>query len=172
VKDHVGAVAVSVDRSIVFGANWDTEAVYVWEFDGRLQRNLNGPELESRGLGVVGGGRGHAGLAVQDWKVVGDLLFASGLFRGPGVVPGTPQSRLMIFTSFSEPGFQCRTVSLPSPGGTELALEAMAISDGLVHFLAEDLGASNRIFRVSMADVMKRSVLHRQRVSQPGMLQE
>jgi hypothetical protein len=83
-NDHIGAVAVSADHRIVFGANWDTEAVYVWDFDGRLQRTLNGPELESRGLGIVSGANGRAGLAVQDWKVVGDRLFASGLFRGAG----------------------------------------------------------------------------------------
>src|SRR4029434_2783288 len=95
VNDHIGALAVSGDRRNVFGANWDTEAVYVWDFNGRLQRTLNNSELESRGLGVVSGANGRAGLAVQDWKVVGDRLFASGLFRGPGVTPESPQSRFM-----------------------------------------------------------------------------
>jgi hypothetical protein len=158
VNDHIGAVAVSVDRKIVFGANWDTEAVYMWDFDGRLQRTLKGLELEGRGLGVVSGVYARAGLAVQDWKVVGDQLFASGLFLGPGAVAESPQSRLMSFAGFSEPGCQQRSISLPKQDGTELAREAMAIADGRVHFLPEDLGASNRIFRVSLSDLMKRSM--------------
>ena len=158
VSDHIGALAVSADHEIVFGANWDTEAIYVWDFAGHLQRTLKGPDLESRGLGVVSGPNGRAGLAVQDWKVMGDRLFASGLFRGPGATPESPQSRLMSFADFSEPGFQRRSIALPKQNGTELAQEAMAISEGLVHFLPDDLGASNRIFRVSLADLMKRSV--------------
>src|SRR5262245_7449981 len=148
VNDHIGAVAVSAARRIVFGANWDSEAVYLWDFEGRLQRTMNGPELDSRGLGVISGVNGRAGLAVQDWKVVGDRLFASGLFRGPGVAPDSSQSRLISFVGFAELGFQRWSISLPKQNGTELGQEAMAISDGLVHFLPGDVGASNRIFRL------------------------
>jgi hypothetical protein len=36
-----------------------------------------------------------------------------------------------------------------------MAREAMAISNGAIYFLPEDLGASNRLFRVSLADLMK-----------------
>lgn len=158
VNDHIGAVAVSPGHKVVLGANWDTEAVYVWDFDGHLQRTLSGPELQSRGLGVVSGTKGRAGLAVQDWKVVDDRLFASGLYRGGGVVPEAPQSRLMSFADFAEPGFRRWSVTLPKQTGTELAREAMTISDGRVHFLPDDLGPSNRVFRVSLADLMKRSV--------------
>jgi hypothetical protein len=157
VNDHIGAVAVDKVRRVVYGANWDTESVYVWDFDGRLQRTLSGAGLESRALGVVGGADDRAGLAVQDWKVAGDRLFASGLFRGPGVVPEVPQSRLMSFSGFLTPEFQRWSIILPTQNGTELAREAMAISDGTAHFLPEDLGASNRIFRVSLADLMRRS---------------
>lgn len=155
VNDHIGAVAVSAARRIVFGANWDSEAVYLWDFDGRLQRTMNGPELDSRGLGVISGVNGRAGLAVQDWKVVGDRLFASGLFRGPGVAPDSSQSRLISFVGFAELGFQRWSISLPKQNGTELGQEAMAISDGLVHFLPGDVGASNRIFRLPLADLLR-----------------
>ena len=167
VSDHIGALAVSADHRIVFGANWDTETVYIWDFDGCLQRTLNGPELQSLGLGVVSGPNGRAGLAVQDWKMVGHRLFASGLFREPGVVRESPQSRLMSFAGFSEPGFQQRSIRLPKQNGTELAQEAMAILDGFVYFLPEDLGASNRIFRVSLADLKKRSISQDSRSSRP-----
>jgi Family of unknown function (DUF6454) len=155
VNDHIGAVAVSAGRRLIFGANWDTEVVYVWDFEGRLQQTLKGPELEARGLGVVSGVRRRAGLAVQDWKMIGDRLFASGLFRGAAVVPEPSQSRLVIFNDFSKPEFQQKSISLPKHDGTELAREAMAVSDGLINFLPEDLGPSNRIFQVSLPDLMR-----------------
>jgi len=157
VNDHIGAVAVAADRSLVFGANWDTETVYVWDLEGRLKRTLTGSALGQRGLGAVTGAERRAGVAVQDWKVVGDRLFASGLFRASGSAAVSPESRLMSFTSFLEPDFQRWIVALPLHEGTELAREAMAISDGAVHFLPEDLGATSRLLRVALADLLKRS---------------
>lgn len=157
VNDHIGALAVSTELKLVFGANWDTEAVYVWNFEGRWQRTLRGSELERRGLGVVNGPNGRAGLAVQDWKMMGGRLFASGLFRAPGVEPVSPQSRLMIFARFLEDGFEQQSIVLPTQKGVELGQEAMAISEGMIHFLPEDLAACNRIFRVAAADLFKRS---------------
>jgi hypothetical protein len=157
VNNHIGAVAVAVDRESVFGANWDTETVYVWDLKGRLQRTLTGSELGIRGLGATPGPDSRSGVAVQDWKVIGDRLFASGLFRAPGSQTVSPKSRLMSFSSFLEPDFQRRIVVLPLHEGTELAREAMAISDGMVHLLPEDLGATNRLFRVALADLLKSS---------------
>jgi hypothetical protein len=66
-------------------------------------------------------------------------------------------SRLCWFEHFLERDFQCRTVTLPRRDGVELAREAMAISDGSVYFLPGDLGASNRLFRVALAELKKRS---------------
>ena len=156
VSDHIGAVAVSTEHGLLFGANWDTEKVYVWDLKGSLQRTLRGDELGARGLGVVAGPEGRAGVAVQDWKVVGDRLYASGLFRSPKLAAASPASRLCWFEHFLEPDFQRRTVTLPRRDGIELAREAMAISGGSVYFLPEDLGASNRLFRVALAELTKR----------------
>lgn len=168
VDDHIGAVAVAPDRQLLFGANWDTERVYVWDFRGRLQRMLTGGELKARGLGVVAGDGGRSGLAVQDWKILGDRLYASGLFRAP---PGSPtlatENRLIGFTDFLAPDFLSRTVPLPRPKGIMLAREGMAISDGSVYFLPEDLGATNRLFRVSLADLWQRGTADSPRFSQP-----
>ena len=156
VNDHIGALAVAAESKLLFGANWDTEQVYVWDFKGRLQRTLTDVELKPRGLGVVTGAGARPGLAVQDWKFVGDRLHASGLFRAP---PGSPtaatENRLVWFTSFLAPSFQSRTVTLPRPKGVMLAREGMAVSAGKVHFLPEDLGVSNRLFRISAADLKK-----------------
>lgn len=167
VDDHIGAVAVAVDQGLVFGANWDTETVYVWDLKGRLQKTLNGQDMESRGLGVVSASNGRAGLAVQDWKVVDGRLFASGLLPSRGAVGVPPQSQLLFFTDFLASSFQRWSIVLPRQHGTELGQEAMAISDGLIHFLPEDLGASNRIFRMSLADVVKSGALQEARSSNP-----
>jgi hypothetical protein len=156
VSGHIGSVAVSTEHGLLFGANWDTEKVYVWDLKGQLQRTLSGDELEARGLGVVAGPAGRAGVAVQDWKVVGERLYASGLFGSPKSMLISQASRLCWFEHFLERDFQCRTVTLPRRDGVELAREAMAISDGSVYFLPGDLGASNRLFRVALAELTKR----------------
>ena len=157
VSDHIGAVAVSVERGILFGANWDTEKVYVWDLTGGLQRILDGDELKPRGLGVAAGVERREGVAVQDWKIVGDLLFASGLLRAAGSAPVSSVSRVCWFERFLEHDFQRGTVPLPRRDGTELAREAMAISAGIVYFLPEDLGPTNRLFRASLAELRERA---------------
>ena len=155
VNDHIGAVAVSVGQGFVLGANWDTEAVYVWDLRGRWQRTLDGSELESRGLGAVRDSGRRAGLAVQDWKMIGGRLFASGLRRVPGAMAASSEGQLLSWVGFLEPGFQGRAVVLPKPGEVELAREGMAVSDGLISYLPEDLGASNQVLRAAIADLMK-----------------
>lgn len=150
VNDHIGAVAVAAGHQWLLGANWDTEKVYVWNFKGHLQRTLTNSELKLRELGVQVGAEARAGVAVQDWKFIGERLFGSGLLRTSGA--GSTESRLICFTNFLEAGFQRWAVKLPLVNGTQLAREAMAISEGVVHFLPEDLGATNRMFRVSLTN--------------------
>lgn len=148
VSDHIGALAVSTEHRLVLGASWDTETVYVWDLQGRLQRKLTGVELEARGLGVSQERSRKPGVAVQDWKFTGARLIASGLSRAPASERPTPQSRLLAFQRFLESDFQKRTVELPVEPGPELAREGMAVSESWTCFLAEDLGATNRMFRV------------------------
>jgi hypothetical protein len=165
VSDHIGAVAVYTKQGLLFGANWDTEKVYVWDLKGQLQRTLSGGEMEARGLGVVAGPEGRAGIAVQDWKVVGDRLYASGLIRSPKSATLSSASRLCWFERFLEPDFQRQTVTLPRKDGIELGREAMAISGDAAYFLPEDLGGSNRLFRVALADLAKRGAADQPRSS-------
>jgi hypothetical protein len=161
VDDHIGAVAISPDRQEIFGANWDTEDVYVWDLTGRLQRTLTGSDLQKRMLGTAAGSASRSGVAVQDWKVVGDRLYASGLFKTSGSATASLESRLLIFDRFLQADCQSRLIVLPAQRGIELAQEAMAISDGFIHFLPEDLGASNRLFRLSLANLPKTGILSR-----------
>jgi hypothetical protein len=65
-------------------------------------------------------------------------------------------SRLCWFEHFLEPAFQRRSVTLPRRDGIELAREAMAVSGGAVYFLPGDLGVSNRLFHVGLAELTKR----------------
>jgi hypothetical protein len=158
VADHIGAVAVAPRQQLVLGASWDTETVYVWDLEGHLRRTLSGNELKSRKLGAVSGLKGHAGVTVQDWKFVGDQLYASGLFQDPEGVAVPPKSRFLVFEHFLESGFEVRAIRLPRRDQTELAQEAMAISGGFVYYLPEDLGASNRVFRTSLEYLLKMPV--------------
>jgi hypothetical protein len=70
----------------------------------------------------------------------------------PGI-PTPSKSRLASFTHFLETDFQRSLVNLPLHKGTELGREAMAVSGDAVLFLPEDLGASNRIFRVALTNL-------------------
>ena len=155
VNDHIGALAVSAERGELLGANWDTEKIYVWDLKGNQQRVLNGSEMKERELGVVTGPDGRAGVTVQDWKVVGNRLFASGLFRSSQSTSVSPASRLCWFEHFLERDFRRWVVPLSHRDDIELANEAMAIAVGRVYFLPEDLGASNRLFRVSLPELTK-----------------
>jgi hypothetical protein len=155
VNDHLGALAVDAQRKLVLGANWDTEMVYVWDLGGRLQRTLTRSDLEARGLGVAASGEGQAGVAIQDWKFVGARLIASGLFLGSTPLTPGSKSRLLSFERFLESDFRNRSVALPLQQETQLANEGMAVSDGAVYFLPEDLGATNRLFRARFGDLFR-----------------
>jgi hypothetical protein len=150
--DHIGAIAVSTNHQRLVGASWDTETVYIWDLDGKLRQTIAGAALEPRRLGFGPGHPTGAGLAVQDWKMTGDRLFASGLSRANRSEPGAPRSRLLIFKRFLEPAFELHALDLPQLGELELAQEGMAVADGVLYFLPEDLGASNRLFRLHLPE--------------------
>lgn len=149
VADHIGAVAVSGAQRLVLGASWDTETVYVWDFEGHLKQTWSGAERSQRGLGTE---KGAGGVAVQDWKLVENRLFASGLVPAE---TGLSRSRWICFTNFFQPDFTQARVTMPREQGIELGREAMALSREFAYFLPEDLGASHRIFRVSLDDLFK-----------------
>ncbi len=157
VADHIGALAVAMDLALIFGANWDTEKVYVWDLQGHLKQMLEGAAIVQRGLGTIVNSNNLAGVAVQDWKAVGARLYASGPQRSAGSASSLPKSRWLVYSNFLHPDFQRSTVILPLQERTELAREAMAAADGAVYFLPEDLGTSNRLFRVPLAALLERA---------------
>ena len=151
VDDHIGAVAVAADQSVLVGASWDTETVYLWDRSGGLRRKLTGAALAGWGLGVAAGADGRAGLAVQDWKIVGDRLLASGLRQARAGATSAAESWLVSLPAALTAGAPSAEILLPRPEGVSLAREAMAVASGSVHFLPEDLGATNRLFRFRLA---------------------
>lgn len=150
VDDHIGALAVSGQRGLLIGASWDTASVYHWDFEGKQRRVLSDTALGALGLGAASGPDGRPGVAVQDWKIVGDRLFASGLRRSTTPGSGALESWLLSLPCDLEPKGDLRRVRLPEPAGTNLAREGIAIVDGVAHFLPEDLGPTNRLFRVPL----------------------
>lgn len=156
IEDHVGAIAISSEQQLAFGASWDTETIYVWDFQGRLQKTLGTTPLTEFHLGWTSGPNGREGVAVQDWKLIEGQLFASGLYKEPRLDSALPRSRLLIFDSSLAANRPPEMVRLPRIEGTEIAREAMAISIGFVYFLPEDLDSSNRLFRVPLQDLLSR----------------
>jgi hypothetical protein len=153
VDDHIGAVAVSNERRLLVGANWDTERVCLWDLDGTFERALAGAELTRWGLGVADGPDGRPGLAVQDWKIAGSRILASGLRRVGGTAGSPQESWLMSLPAAFNPSVSPAKVRLPEPDGMSLAREGMAVAEGDVYFLPEDLGATNRLLRVTLTEL-------------------
>ena len=148
VEDHIGAIAVAAGQKRLFGANWDTESVYVWDLKGHLERTITGAERMDRQLGVLPIGRPGEGLAVQDWKWTGGQLVASGLASAPGGTRLRPAGRVVIFDDLLEPTFRRTAREVPMRGALELAREAMTPDGTGFWFLPEDLGPTNRLFHL------------------------
>lgn len=155
VDDHIGAIAVISETQTLLGANWDTEDVYAWDFTGSLRRKFTSSELTARQLGFATHPAPRNGLTVQDWKVSGGTLFASGLDKKPNNEQEASRSRLLSFTNFFRPNFRFSSAVLPKTGKTEIAREAMAISENQACFLPEDLGMTNRLFRIPLTELQR-----------------
>jgi hypothetical protein len=63
-------------------------------------------------------------------------------------------SRSDVGVAILEGGFQRQSVVLPKQSKIEVAQEGVAVADGWVSFLPEDLGTSNLIYRTTVADLM------------------
>ncbi len=146
VADHIGALAVAPEAQRLLGASWDTAQVYRWDADGTLRQTWTGSALERLGLGTANSL--PTGLAVQDWKLVGDRLYASGLLRQPGGSESSA-SRLSVFRHFPESAPDASFVLPVVSDAPELGREGMAVANGWIYLLPGDLGASNRLFRLA-----------------------
>lgn len=160
VADHIGAVAVAPERDRVYGASWDTETVWIWDRAGQFIEKIPAPRLASWKLGIERPPKTRPGLTVQDWKWHDGRLVASGLWKDPSLdlaqspTRSTSLSRVAIFPRFLEPNANVTVhwVRLPtlqtSNTNLEIAREGMAIAEGRLWFLPEDLGPTNRLFSI------------------------
>ncbi|MDX1979134.1 MAG: DUF6454 family protein [Bryobacteraceae bacterium] len=70
VDDHIGCLAVSGSR--LYGGNWDSRQIYIWDRGGRLLKKVENParnsfqDLKVSGGWLVGGGTTSEGPAI-DW---------------------------------------------------------------------------------------------------------
>ncbi|MBM3821836.1 MAG: hypothetical protein FJ404_02915 [Verrucomicrobia bacterium] len=150
VDDHIGALAVLETRKLLLGASWDTQRVFVWNFQGVLQRILTAADLAPLELGFDASAPSQAGLAVQDWKFLRGRLHAVGLRKGGDPSALEPKSLLMVFEDFLESTARKQAHPLRPVQELELGREGFSIKGEFAYFLPEDLGASNRLFRAKI----------------------
>ncbi len=117
VEDHIGCVAAGADR--LYGGNWDSRQIYVWDMRGKLLKRLDNPTPNR----------------YQDMKVAGGRLVASGKIGERGAVDWLEPDSLKLLRRVTG-GETDRKVSYMSEG--------MTLREDKLYFLPED-GAS-RLF--------------------------
>lgn len=148
VADHIGAIAVCPSQDRVIGASWDTERIYIWDLKGRSIQTLDDAQLRPLGLGSSPAPSDRSGIAVQDWKFDGQTLIASGLRKDPTSGTTASLSHMLVAENFPRTQPRSRVVRLPTMERLELAHEGMAIDATHIWFIPEDLGRTNRLFRL------------------------
>ena len=151
VNDHIGAIAVDPEAERLYGANWDTELVYVWAFDGRLIERIPRAELVSDDPSW--------GLAVQDWKCVGPgRVLAGGIDKSPGRDPFTSPA-VVAWLDLRQR--RClASVRLPRPVSLDMPItnEGLDFVKDQLYLLPGDLGEGAEVFqyRVVQPESMRR----------------
>lgn len=139
VNDHIGSLAFDKASNRLYGANWDTKSIYIWEAGGRLVRRISGVDAKSGAIDWLP--------AVQDWKSIGPgRVLAGGLDKRPDGKPGATRSVLEIWEI--DPLKRVQSISLPNPveRGGEVANEGCAFWSDRVYFLPGDLGSGATIY--------------------------
>jgi len=123
VNDHIGAIATDFGNRL-FGANWNAEEFYVWDYAGKKLQVVNTPT--------------H--FAYQDIKFKDGFLFCNGYRADTAAVD-------LITTD----GWELKKrVILPSNGWTgNMSREGMAVEDGKFYFLPDD-GPDSKIYRFTV----------------------
>jgi len=138
--DHIGALAFDRQQNRLYGANWNTKSVYVWQRDGKLLKRIPREELLT--------GQPEWSLAVQDWKGMGEgVVLAGGLDKSPLRKRSQPRAVLQwIDLSKRQP---LDTLRLPSPSSEahSMTREGMAFFDEHLFLLPGDLGEDAVLYR-------------------------
>ncbi len=138
VDDHIGAVCCVGDR--LYGANWDTKSVYVWDRKGKLERKIDRGKLFAQTPDWQ--------VAVQDWKHLevdgkADRIILGGIDKSNLLRRATVQvidpMRWEIVESYTLD--QRKDVKRP------LTNEGLCVQDGKLYLLPEDIGDGAKVLR-------------------------
>jgi beta-lactamase class A len=117
VPDHVGCVAVR--NGHIYGGNWDSRQIYVWDASGKLLSKRDNP----------------SGTSFQDMKAQGDYLIGSGIRPDGGAIDWLESNDLRLVR---------RVRAGKTDRGVLLTHEGMTISAGRLYLLPED--SPSRLF--------------------------
>jgi len=140
VEDHIGALAFDRKQSHLYGANWDTKMIYIWQPDGTLIKRTARDEFIDN--------QPNWSLAVQDWKSIGGgILIAGGLDKSPLRERSQPKAVVQWIDIARH--LMVDTIRLPSPPteAHSMTHEGMAVFDGQLFLLPGDLGEDAVLYR-------------------------
>ena len=145
IKDHIGAVAVSHTPKSLFAANWDTMIAYELSVDAKLiqdyKRNMFVENLPNWSI------------AVQDWKFHKGFLVVSGLDKSSKFLGSRPRSVIQLINAKTrEIKAELR---LPRRKSGNFAREGMAVFDGYIWLLPDDLKDENKLYRFQFNELLK-----------------
>jgi hypothetical protein len=140
VNDHIGALAVDRTTGRLYGANWDTQKIYVWARDGSLM------EVIPRELLLAG--KPDWALAVQDWKSLGHgRILAGGIDKSETRDPQQSQAVVEVLNlPMRRSEATVRLPEVPGYSGT-LTHEGLAYDGSHVWFAPADLNAGATLYR-------------------------
>jgi hypothetical protein len=115
--DHIGCIAA--DGAHIYGGNWDSRQIYVWDRNGRL--------LETR--------ENTSGTSFQDMKIDSGLLIGGGLRAGGGSIDWLDPRDLRLLR---------RIRAGKTDRGVVMTHEGMAITGDRIYLVPED--APSRLF--------------------------
>ena len=142
VDDHIGAVCCLSQQQLL-GANWDSLELTVWQHDGRhVSRAMQ--------AAFIAGGSGR--IAVQDWKrwrddtvANADWVLLGGLDKA--ATPATSVVQLVEIASGQGKVVAAQTLLPRDDTARPVTNEGMAVYDGRVYLLPEDVGRGAKVLR-------------------------
>ena len=146
INDHIGAIAVSRRPKRLFGANWDTLLAYEISVDGSPMQHYERNSF-IRNLP-------NWSIAVQDWKVHGGFLIASGLDKSSKLLASRPRSLIQLINVKTRQ----ITAELRLPrrhASGNFTREGMAVFNEHIWLLPDDLEEENKLYRFSLNELLK-----------------
>ena len=138
--DHIGAIACDITTGRLYGANWDTRLIYVWNPDGTLIEKFPQTDLSPKNP--------DRAFAVQDWKGLGNQRILAGASdKNPRRRPAESKAVLQLLDMATHR--EAALIRLTSPPDRDILLthEGMALSGDHVFFLPADLGTNAEVLR-------------------------